>query len=242
LADSQIMAIFEIASDCIRRIQETTYGAAGLRERGDLQRLLRKQIDVISSDTLVVAEEFCDWEDSRHRIDLLGIDKHANLVVIELKRTEDGGHMELQAVRYAAMVSAMTFDKVVDVYANFLQRIGMIADARSSLLEFLDWDEPDEDLFAQDVRMILVAADFSKELTTSVARQGMPARGHPSLFDEYPERDDAPPVLPPNCNRRPPPRPLAYSATSAVKKILRLSPLKKIFQNGSLKKAARALR
>jgi len=32
----------------------------------------------------------------------------------ELKRTEDGGHMGLQAVRYAAMVSAMPFEKAVE--------------------------------------------------------------------------------------------------------------------------------
>jgi RecB family endonuclease NucS len=44
----------------------------------------------------LVAAEFGDWEDSRRRIDLLAIDKAANLVVIELKRTEDGGHMELE--------------------------------------------------------------------------------------------------------------------------------------------------
>jgi len=30
-----------------------------------------------------------------------------------LKRTEDGGHLELQAIRYAAMVSTMTFDQAV---------------------------------------------------------------------------------------------------------------------------------
>lgn len=117
------MAIFEIASDTIRTIEETTFGAAGIRERADLQRLLRKQIEIISPDTLIVAEEFCEWEDSKRRIDLLGVDSDANLVVIELKRTEDGGHMELQAIRYAAMVSTMTFDKVADVYAEFLLRL-----------------------------------------------------------------------------------------------------------------------
>jgi hypothetical protein len=62
----------------------------------------------------------------------------------------------------------MTFDKVVDVYSSFLKRTGTQVDARASILEFLDWEEPDEVLFAQDVRIILVSAEFSKELTTAV--------------------------------------------------------------------------
>src|SRR4051794_1927786 len=105
------MPIYEITQSEIRKLPETTFGAAGVRERADLQRLLRSNIEVVSPETLVVSEEFGDWEDSRRRIDLLGLDRDANLVVIELKRTEDGGHMELQAIRYAAMVSTMTFEK-----------------------------------------------------------------------------------------------------------------------------------
>lgn len=162
------MAIYEISSDKFRKIDETSFSSAGLRERQDLQRLLRSQIEIVSPDTLVIAEEFSQWEDSNRRIDLLGIDKDANLVVIELKRTEDGGHMELQSIRYAAMISAMTFERAVEVYTEFLKLLGSTEDARSSLLEFLEWDEPDEDRFAQDVRIVLVSAEFSKELTTSV--------------------------------------------------------------------------
>ena len=40
---------------------------------------------------MVIGEEFGDWEDSKRRIDLLCLDKQANLVVVEIKRTEDGG-------------------------------------------------------------------------------------------------------------------------------------------------------
>lgn len=162
------MALFELAADTIRPITETTFSLAGIRERGDLQRLLRTQAAVVSPDTLIVAEEFGQWEDSKRRIDLLGVDREANLVVIELKRTEDGGHMELQAVRYAAMVSTMTFEQVVRVYTDFLQRSGSAIDARESLLDFLGWEEPNEDQFGQDVRIVLVSAEFSKELTTAV--------------------------------------------------------------------------
>ena len=67
------MAIYELNSDHIVKINETTFAEAGLKERKDLQRLLKKQIEVIAPDTLVIAEEFGEWEDSKRRIDLLGL-------------------------------------------------------------------------------------------------------------------------------------------------------------------------
>ncbi|WBQ11342.1 hypothetical protein L2D01_06040 [Hyphomonadaceae bacterium ML37] len=163
------MPIYEFASEEIRPLTKTTFGHVQLKERRDLQRLLRANIAVVAPDTLVIAEEFGDWDESRRRIDLLGIDRNANLVVIELKRTEDGGHMELQAIRYASMVSTMTFDQAAEVFARYLMQIGKAdTDARSELLDFLGWDEPDEDAFAQDVSIVLASAEFSRELTTSV--------------------------------------------------------------------------
>ena len=139
-----------------------------INERFDLQRLLKQHIEVIAPDTLVLAEEFCEWDESKRRVDLLGVDRDANLVVIELKRTEDGGHMELQAIRYGAMVSAMTFSKAVEVYARYLERNNSSDDAETALLQFLNWDAANEDTFGRDVRIVLVAAEFSKEITTSV--------------------------------------------------------------------------
>lgn len=162
------MAIYEITPDQITEIRETSFEEAGLRERTDLQRLLRDRIEIICPETLIVAEEFGEWQESRRRIDLLGVDKKADLVVIELKRTEEGGHMELQAIRYAAMVTAMTFEKTVDVFGRYLRQTNQDKDPQATLLEFLEWDEPDEERFGQDVRIVLASADFSRELTTSV--------------------------------------------------------------------------
>ena len=162
------MPIYEITKDKLVKIQDTSFSAVGVRERTDLQRLLRNQIEVISPDTLIISEEFGEWEDSRRRIDLLGIDKNANLVVFELKRTEDGGHMELQALRYAAMISTMTFDKTVQVYNEYLKKNNSIEDAKRNLLKFLECDESELDNFAQEVRVVLVSAEFSKEITSTV--------------------------------------------------------------------------
>src|SRR4051812_22262361 len=105
------MPIFHFDRHEIQPLEATTFDVLKMFERSDLQRLLRARLDVIVPDALLLSEEFGDWADSRRRIDLLAIDRDANLIVIELKRTEDAGHVELQALRYAAMVSTMTFEQ-----------------------------------------------------------------------------------------------------------------------------------
>ncbi len=162
------MALFEMAKDEIVALQPQTFARAGVRERDDLQRLIRDQIEIVSPDTLIIAEEFCDWQDSKRRIDLLGVDRQANLVVLELKRSEDGGHMDLQGIRYASMISSMTFERAVDVFQHYLGQRARADDARQRLLDFLEWTTPSDQPFGQDVRIVLVSAEFSKELTTSV--------------------------------------------------------------------------
>ncbi len=66
------MAIYQIDNNEIVAIKETSFAERGLRERSDLQRLLKKQIEIISPDTLIVAEEFGEWEESRRRIERIG--------------------------------------------------------------------------------------------------------------------------------------------------------------------------
>jgi hypothetical protein len=162
------MAIYKIENKSLAVIQSTSFEVEGILERRDLQRMLREKIEIISPRTLVIAEEFSDWEDTKSRLDLLGIDDLANLVVIELKRTETGNYMELQSVRYAAMLSTLTFDKAVQIYEEFLRKTHQAKNARQELLAFLEWQEPHEDQFANDVRIVLAAAEFSQELTTSI--------------------------------------------------------------------------
>lgn len=163
------MAIYSFESNSLQKIETTTFNSEGILERQHLQNAIKQQIDVIAPNCLVISEEFSEWSDSQRRIDLLAIDKDGNLVVIELKRTETGEHMELQALRYAAMVSTLTFKRATEIYQKYLKSIGSEDDAESNLIEFLGWgDESKEDDFGLDVRIILVSANFSKELTTSV--------------------------------------------------------------------------
>jgi hypothetical protein len=77
--------------------------------------------------------------------------------------------MELQALRYAAMVSAMTFDQAVETLARYRNRGAPNAEAaREEILAHLRWAAPDEGTFADEARIILASADFGRELTTTV--------------------------------------------------------------------------
>lgn len=162
------LSLYNISNRNLKALKKTTFSEAGLHERRDLQTALKRKIEVIAPDCLIISEEFSDWEDSRRRIDLLAIDKNANLVVIELKRDEIGAHMELQALRYAAMISNMTFDKACEYFGRYIQAEGLELNAREAILDFVDLDEASIDDFGNDVRIILASADFGKELTTSV--------------------------------------------------------------------------
>ncbi|MBI2407331.1 MAG: hypothetical protein HYV19_03375 [Gemmatimonadetes bacterium] len=155
----------------------TTFAAQGVKEREHLQAALRDNIDALSpvpGDLLVLEEEYSDWEDSSRRIDLLAVDRSGALVVIELKRTIDAGHAELQALRYAAMVNGMSFERGAEALARHRTRLGDVdgaARASADLRDFLT--PPDESadpsiVFGRTVRIVLASADFSRELTHTV--------------------------------------------------------------------------
>lgn len=162
------MALYELTSNSLVAIPVATYAKLNLRERQDMQRVLRDHIDAISPDLMVLAEEYGEWEDSRRRIDLLCIDRDCKLVVVELKRSDDGGHMELQALRYAAMASTMRFEQAVDAHRRYLLSRSLPSErAEAEIREFLLAPEGPISLAGQ-VRIVLVSADFSKEITSTV--------------------------------------------------------------------------
>lgn len=159
------MSLYEMTGEAMVPLESTTFENEGITERQDLQRLLASQIYVIDSDLLVLCDEFSYWEGTQRRIDLLCVDREARLVVVELKRGQSGGHMELQALRYAAMISTMTFQEALESHARYL---GIDqSDAEDQLRDHIQREDPEED-FGSDVRIILASADFSSELIASV--------------------------------------------------------------------------
>lgn len=163
------MALFDLTTGTLKPIPISTFAAEGVLERTHLQRALREDIALLGDDLLVVAEEFGDFTAGHRRIDLLCVDHDARLVVVELKRTDDGGHMELQALRYAAMVSTMTLDDLVAIYDRHIQlhNVDDSTDARGNLMAWFEEEDDSEPVISREVRIILVSAGFDKEITTT---------------------------------------------------------------------------
>ena len=167
------MSILHYNDKKLSEVEKTTFNDEGLKERDDLQAALKKNISVISNedDLLIISEEFSEWSKGQKRIDLLAVDKQANIVVIELKRTDTGDYMELQAIRYAAMVSTLTWQDAIETFSEYLEKEcpdDDAKDAEQKLLDFFDWDEAYADEFGQETRIMLISEGFSDELITSV--------------------------------------------------------------------------
>lgn len=164
------MPLYEISHASLRKVDPTSFISEHFLERADLQRLLREHLAVLVEDVKLVAEEFSVPNGTGRRIDLLGVDRDGHLVVVELKRTDDGGHLELQSLRYAAMVSAMTFDDLVDAHESYLRRVEPhdVDEARSRLATWLSGIGGEDAVLSREVRIVLASAGFDPEITTTV--------------------------------------------------------------------------
>ena len=163
------MAIYRMVGDKedLTQVPVTSFGQTGVLERQDLQRILRDKPEILEDGLFILAEEFSNWQGSGRSIDLLGLDATGRLVVVELKRGDTGEHMDLQSIRYAAMVSNITLQQAIDAHQAYLNKRGLTADAEERVNGHLENPEALGFSTAQP-RIVLVSEGFSQELTTCV--------------------------------------------------------------------------
>ncbi len=161
------MAIYKMVGDkeWLDKVALTSFGQEGVLERSDIQRMLREQPEVLEEGLFIITEEFSNWEGSGRSIDLLGLDATGRLVVIELKRGETGEHMDLQAIRYAAMVSTITLQQAIEAHRSYLNKLDKEGDAEELVKEHLE-NPKCKGFSAERPRIVLLSEGFSPELTT----------------------------------------------------------------------------
>jgi hypothetical protein len=62
------MPVYEVNEGKLTAANPTRFYIEGLRERQDIQRMLRDQIAVLGEDLLVLSDEYGGWIDSNRRM------------------------------------------------------------------------------------------------------------------------------------------------------------------------------
>jgi hypothetical protein len=163
------MYLINKASNAIEPIKEITFKSAGLKERANLQEWIAKHPESLGEELLIIQKEFSGFNDTHERLDLLALDKKGNLVVIENKLDDTGRDVVWQALKYASYCSSLNSKGVIDIFNLYLKKQGVKEDAKKILEDFFVSEDFEEKLsVGVTQRIILVAAEFRKEVTSTV--------------------------------------------------------------------------
>lgn len=156
--------------DKATKISAGSFVGLNIWERTHIEEWIRSNPEILGEDLLVVSIEFDRFNKSSDRLDILAVDRQGNLVVVELKRDSASGYADLQAIRYAAMVSSMNIDKLVPHYVSYKKKydneILSDLDAKEQIVEFVESDSFVE--LSTKPRIILCSEGFSQEITATV--------------------------------------------------------------------------
>lgn len=153
----------------ITRLEERLFSDLGFKERDNLQEWIADNPDILGEELLIIQKEFDGFNDTQERLDLLALDKHGNLVIIENKLDDTGRDVVWQALKYTSYCSTLKTSQVIKLYQDYLDRyVGDEQDSKSLILDFLGVDEETLLLNGGDQRLVLVANHFRKEVTSTV--------------------------------------------------------------------------
>lgn len=158
-------------NNCIKKIEETSFSELGFREREHLQEWLADNPDALGEPILIIQKEFDGFNDTNERLDLLGIDKQGNLVIIENKLDDTGRDTVWQVIKYASYCSTLKKDQIRKIYQEYLNKQpGESATAEENLMEFFDTTDFEEISLnsGQTQRIMMIAGSFRKEVTSTV--------------------------------------------------------------------------
>lgn len=163
--------VFTVSGAVATPAAKVTLAEAGLKERQHLQEWVLAHPTVLGDDVLVVSTEFGSWEGTGgrkawDRLDVLGLDRDGRPVVVELKRDMAPDTVDMQALKYAALVSRFTVDDLVRVHAQFLISRGTSC-THDEARRRLDEHALLSDDLLQQPRLILMASDFPRTVTAT---------------------------------------------------------------------------
>jgi hypothetical protein len=151
----------DIKNKKLIKLSPTKFSTLRLKERYDVEEWIEKTPEIIGEELLIIYKEL--MLPSRIRLDLLAIDKKANLVVIELKRDDSGTDVEWQAIKYTSYCSNFLQDDIFKYYAEYLQ-----SDEDEAQLKIEEFIDEEIDKLNEKQRIILVSKEFHSDVISAV--------------------------------------------------------------------------
>ena len=157
----------QISSNEIIPLTPKSFSELKYTERHHLQEWIAKCPSVFGEELLMIQKEFDGFDETRERLDLLALDKQGGLVLIENKLDDSGRDVVWQSLKYAAYCSSLGNEGIVRIYQEYLDKNENGGDAKERIRDFIGKGEFDELVLnaGNDQRIILVAANFRKEVT-----------------------------------------------------------------------------
>ena len=152
----------------IEKLEKKLFKELKIKERDHLQEWIAKNPEILGEDLLIIQKEYSGFNDTNERLDLLAVDKIGGLVIIENKLDDTGRDVVWQAQKYASYCSTLTTNQIIRIYQEYLDRFQSDLDAKQNLLDFLEISEDELLLNRNDQRIIFVANNYRKEVTSTV--------------------------------------------------------------------------
>lgn len=151
-------------------LAKTSFYDVNKKEKAHLQEWIAKNPVILGEELLIIQKEFQGFIDTKERLDLLALDKKGNLVIIENKIDDSGKDVTWQALKYVSYCSNLGHGDIKSIYQDYLNHINETdKSAEDRITEFLGCSDFEEaKLNDGDQRIILVAANFRKEVTSTI--------------------------------------------------------------------------
>lgn len=163
------MYLIDVHKNRIQNLTKKTFTELGFKERQHLQEWLANQPEALGEELLIIQKEFDGFYDTNERLDLLALDKDGNIVVIENKLDDTGRDVTWQILKYASYCSTLLKEQIRNIFQSYLDKQGSLETATDKLSTFYNQEYDEISINKGNTqRMILVAANFRKEVTSTV--------------------------------------------------------------------------
>ena len=158
------MPLWKITEKGPSKVKETKFKQEKLLEE-HLEDWIARDSSIVGEPLLVFGRQVI-IPDTKDRLDLIALDPHGSITVIELKRGQLKDPVDVQSLRYASYVSKWRFQDFENVARNYFGKVGDIDFNFNELFESFCSESGVDDIpdINAEQRIIIVGSSVREKL------------------------------------------------------------------------------